>query len=233
MIEFYGCNYEDVEDIRKYFVSKYLNGDIAPNGTIQLLGRTFIANEQYIFHKPSQRYLEAEKEWYLNMSLCVDDIPMDPIPKIWDQICSDSSRTINSNYGWMVFSKENGVNGKSQFENVIDNLKQDINSRQGVIIYMRPSMHNDWNEDGRRDFTCTYNMNIKFIENKLIGIVNMRSNDIWGGFPYDLAWAQYVLEKAAKELGVEFEPNIIWSVDDIHCYERNFKDIKNYIGGIK
>ena len=55
-------------------------------------------------------------------SLYVDDIPGET-PKIWKDIASDEGK-INSNYGWCIYSEENGY----QYHNVKRELKNNPNS---------------------------------------------------------------------------------------------------------
>ena len=60
-------------------------------------------------------------------------------------------------------------------------------------------------------------------------VVYMRSNDFGGfGINNDSAWAFYMMDKMAKELGVE-SGDLIWSAASTHVYERDFKYIEEFI----
>lgn len=86
----------------------------------------------------------------MSQSLYVKDIP-GKTPVIWEQ-CSDDDGKINSNYGWMVFSEENG----SQYQHCLENLIKDPATRNGTMIYNRPSMHDDAYAKNMHDFCCTF-----------------------------------------------------------------------------
>ena len=148
------------------------------------------------------------------------DIP-DKVPQIWINV-SDKDGFINSNYGWCIFSEEN----KNQFDNVVKTLKADKLSRQAVMIYTRPNMHNDSIKDGRKDFMCTNNVTCLIRDNKLFYHVYMRSNDAIFGYKNDKYWHDYVYDKLYNELKITYpellQTNIIWSVTSLHIYDRHF-----------
>lgn len=75
-------------------------------GTIELVGVSFIADEPAIFGTVNQDYVEREEKWYYSTSRNVADIP-GKTPQIWEAV-ADSNGLINSNYGWCIFSSENG-----------------------------------------------------------------------------------------------------------------------------
>jgi len=215
-----------VQDIRNMFIDAYKNNeftiDRTGSKTIEILGATFIADEDFIIRKPAYEYIERELEWYKSMSLYVDDIPGNT-PAIWKAISSKDGM-INSNYGWCVWSKENG----NQYENVLNELKSNPDSRRATMIYNRPSMHTDFNKDGMNDFMCTF-ANTFFIRNgELHSHYIMRSNDSVFGYNNDFAWAKHVQSELAKELNVNVG-KLIWTVSNIHVYERHFNFIEELI----
>jgi len=215
-----------VKDIRNQIVTDYLQGDwvIDRTGakTIEVLGATFIADEDYVIRKPAYEYIERELQWYKSCSLNVNDIP-GKTPQIWLDV-SDDNGFINSNYGWCIFTKENG----NQYENVLRELSRNHNSRRATMIYNRPSMHTDYNANNMNDFMCTY-ANTFYIRNKqLISHYIMRSNDAVFGYNNDYAWARYVQSKLADDLGVEVG-DLIWTASNFHVYERHFNFIQDYI----
>src|SRR5690554_5984290 len=209
-----------VKDIRDQLISKYKNKefiiDKTGSKTIEIIGATFIADEDHIIREPNYSYIERELEWYKSQSLFVKDIPGET-PTIWKQVSSNTGR-INSNYGWCIFSKENF----NQYQNVLNELKNNPNSRRAVMIYNRPSMHYDYNLDGMNDFICTYANTFFIRDGKLISHYIMRSNDSVFGYNNDYAWAKYVQELLAKDLDIECG-DIIWTASNLHVYERHFK----------
>ena len=193
---------QTVDDIRKKLMIKRIEKDYVMDKTgvktIELLGESFIADEDYIVRKPNLEYVERELEWYHSESLFVDDIPGDT-PRIWSTIASDEGK-INSNYGHLIFSKENGC----QYTNVLRTLRNDPNSRRATMIYNRPSMHVDFSRDGMSDFVCTYANQFMIRDNKLVSHYMMRSNDAVFGYCNDVHWAMHIHQHCLP--GIDSEP---------------------------
>jgi thymidylate synthase len=153
------------------------------------------------------------------MSLNINDIPGGP-PKIWQQV-ADSEGEINSNYGWCIWSLEN----YEQYKHCYEELKNNKNSRRGIMIYTRPEMQWEYNIDGMSDFMCTNTVQYLIRNGELYALVNMRSNDVVYGYKNDYAWQSYVQQSLAADLGCEVGP-IIWNVGSLHVYERHFGLVK-------
>jgi len=164
-------------------------------------------------------YVARELEWYKSQSLSVHDIP-GGAPEIWKQV-ADQHGYINSNYGWCIYSQENG----NQYENVLKELQQNPNSRRAVMIYTRPFMHYDYKFLGMNDFMCTNTVQYLIRNERLHTIVNMRSNDVVFGYKNDFAWQQYVALQLCDDLALQLG-NIVWNVGSLHVYERHFGLIK-------
>lgn len=208
-----------VEDIRRNFRKLLLDEEYVQDKTgvktLELISAQFIADEPCIFGSYNEEYVEKEMKWYKSMSLNVYDIEP-PVPAIWKQV-ADSNGFINSNYGWCIWSDEN----YNQYEHCLNELKNNRDSRRAVIIYIRPSIWKDFDVDGRSDFMCTTTTQYMIRNNKLICIVNMRSNDVVFGYRNDRAWQKYVHEELAKELDIKCG-DIIWNANSLHVYERHF-----------
>lgn len=217
-------HYLKVQDVMDMIIEKYKNKEFDANGNVALYGLSFVVDKTVMFHEPNEDYIRRESVWYHRMSLNVFDIP-GKVPKIWRE-CMAEDGTIISNYGWMLFSKDNG----DQLTNAIRSIKRDPNSRQAVAIFMRPSMHKEWNKDGRHDFCCTYNYNFQYDanDNTLNMVVNMRSNDAATGFTNDVAWAQEIFAVACSELGADMG-TLVWRADNFHVYPRSFHELDEYI----
>ena len=220
----------NVAYMRQMIIDKYLDEDFVIDKTgvktVEVIGATFIADEDYIIRKPAYEYIERELEWYKSQSLYVNDIPGDT-PKIWKDIASDEGK-INSNYGWCIYSEENG----HQYKNVLRELSRNYNSRRATMIYNRPSMHVDYNRDGMSDFMCTYANTFYIRDRKLISHYLMRSNDAVFGYNNDYAWARYVQKQLAEDLGMEVG-ELIWTASNFHVYERHFNFIEEFIDANK
>lgn len=209
-----------VKDIREMFKDAYKANEFTIDRTgvktIEIIGATFLADEDHILRTPNYEYIERELAWYNSMSRNVNDIPGET-PAIWKEVATRDG-IINSNYGWCIWSRENF----DQYENVLKELRNNPDSRRATMIYNRPSMHYDYNAGGMNDFMCTF-ANSFFIRNgKLISHYIMRSTDAVFGFNNDVAWAMYVQKKLARDLEV-LPGNLIWTSANIHVYERHFK----------
>jgi thymidylate synthase len=155
---------------------------------------------------------------------------------IWNQVKSKTGR-INSNYGWMVFSPENGNKSakKSQYDYALEQLISNSDTRQSVCFYNRPSMQWEWNDDdnAKHDFTCTFQTQQFIRKNKLYYIINQRSCDCITGLIPDFAWHCYVYNKFIEDLkkaGKEIEVGkIYWNYGSVHCYERWFETLQNAV----
>lgn len=171
--------------------------------------------------KTNEKYCKKELNWYLSESLSiigyVDDVT------IWNQVCTkDKLKEVNSNYGWCVFSKENG----NQFKNVIKELKKNYYSRRAYIVYIRPSMHEDCKRNGMSDFMCTIGTSIQIVDDKLQYTVHQRSCDFIFGLFNDFYWHCYVYDRLYKELKKTYKKlqigNINFLFNSIHVYQRHF-----------
>lgn len=224
----------NTSDIKNLLIEKFKNNDfrVTKGGvkTIELQGIQFIADKDYIIREPNYEYAQREIKWYESQSLNVYDIEGN-VPTIWKQV-ADVNGDINSNYGWMIFSKENG----SQYKNCLWSLVNDPTTRQGVMIYNRPEMQQDWNKNHKHDFCCTfavqYFLNPVGDKYELNTFVLMRSNDAVFGYDNDVIWQNYVRDKLAKDLSEQLNKDIVinpivWYASSLHVYERHFKFLEN------
>lgn len=212
-----------VEHVRDYFIqelkSERFVTDKTGVKTIELIGQSFEADEPTIFGEVNEDYIDRELRWYKSKSLNVNDIP-GKVPAIWQQV-ADKDGFINSNYGWCIWSEENG----GQYWKVYKELSANPNSRRAVMIYTRPSMHEDYNRDGMSDFMCTNAVQYLIRDDTLIAVVQMRSNDVVFGYRNDWAWQNHVVKLMAAALGID-KTKIIWNVGSLHVYERHFDKVK-------
>ncbi len=213
----------NVESIRKLLTSKLIHKrfvrDKSGANLVELVGCSFKADEPAIFGTPDEDYINREIEWYETQSLKPADM-LGKTPAIWEQISSDKGE-INSNYGYLIYSKENG----KQYWRVRDLLKNDPNTRRASMIYQRPTMHEDFDRDGMSDFICTNAVQYFIRDDKLHAVVQMRSNDAYFGYRNDYAWQRYVQTNLANDVGVE-AGDLIWNAASLHLYERHFKLVK-------
>lgn len=225
---------QTTRDIFELFKRKYEFGEFRTIGnavqqsrTIELQAVQFEVDKPWIVREPNYDYFERELEWYKSESLNVNDI-QGGAPKMWKS-CATPMGYINSNYGWMIWSKDN----YEQMSNCLNKLLDDPHTREACMIYQRPSMQVEYNKDGMHDFCCTYAVQCFLNEDDnndlhLTYIVYMRSNDAVFGFNNDVLWHQYVQKMLADELANKMNiekvicDNIIWNAGSLHIYERHF-----------
>lgn len=213
-----------VSDIRKLFLELKDRKEYVIDKTgcqmLEVIGATFVADEDAIFGKVNHDYVRREIEWYKSMSRNVNDIPP-PVPAAW-KACASPSGEINSNYGHLIWSRENFL----QYGRVRTELLKNPDSRRAVMIYTRPSIWNEYDKDGMSDFICT-NAVQYFVrpdesgEKAVHAVVQMRSNDAIFGYKNDFAWAKYVLGDLAEDLELPVG-KIIWHAGSLHVYSRHF-----------
>lgn len=176
--------------------------------------------------KTPSKYVQKELNWYLSEDLNikghVDDV------EIWRSVC-DKDGFINSNYGNLVFGKENF----KQYQHVLEELKAHPDSRRALIIYTRPSIWLEYNADGMNDFICTISAQVFIRDNKLIWINTMRSNDAIYGMFNDVEWAGYVYKKLyndLKETYPDLEVGYMnWNCGSFHLYEKHFQMLEDIV----
>lgn len=215
-----------VDQIRLSLAKNYLNEKFY-NGTVEILNATFIADKDTIFGTLNEDYAEREIQWYRSMSLNINDIPGEP-PKIWKDI-SDKDGFVNSNYGWCIFSGDNGY----QLDNCIRELVLNKDSRRATMIYNRPSMHSDYNQNGMNDFMCTFSVQLFIRDDTLYYMVYMRSNDAVFGYKNDRYWHNWVRHLVFNGLKQRYPKlsmaPILWNAATLHVYERHYNLIDKWI----
>lgn len=191
--------------------------------TIEILNAKVILNPNDLYvdfnaRKTSRKYVEREFEWYKSKSNNVNSLTD---IKVWSEI-DDDNNEVNSNYGLLVFGRGNF----NQFDNVLAKLKEDKDTRQGIIIYTRPSIHYEWNSLNVHDFICANFQQFFIRNNKLITITSLRSQDaVYGAFN-DIPWFHYVIQQMYlklkdKYLDLELGEHI-YMPNSFHIYSKHF-----------
>ena len=222
-----------VSDIRQLFIDE-LNDKaftIDRNGqkTIELIGASFLADEPAIFGEVNKDYVDAELRWYESESTNIYDIyedEKDP-PLAWQQSANRHGE-INSNYGFLIWNNR----FHCQYERALEELEENPDSRRAIMIYNRPDIWMEYNENQKNDFICT-NAVCYYIRNEeLQAVVQMRSNDVVFGYKNDFAWQEHVLYQLCEDLNsYQYRApiaigDIHWQVQNLHVYERHFNLVK-------
>ena len=180
-----------------------------------------ITNTAITIRKPSQnlvlsptrrmspRYLLAEMKWYLSAKNTIDGIK--PFSKIWESLCYPDG-TINSNYGW-CFKKKLGYD---QIERAVETLKNNPQDRQ-VVLHIKTGTE----VLPTKDIPCTLGMQLTVERGRLNAVVFMRSNDLWWGFPYDVAFFTDVQAFISHKIGLPVG-EYVHIVGDLHLYEKDY-----------
>ena len=216
-----------VSDIRQFFIDELNDGaftvDRSGQKTIELVGASFLADEPAIFGTVNQDYVDSELRWYesesTNINDIYDDVNKEP-PQAW-QYSANTHGEINSNYGYLIWNNK----FHCQYERAFEELDDNPDTRRATMIYTRPDIWMEYNNNGKNDFICTNAVTYYIRNDELQAVVQMRSNDVVFGYKNDYAWQQYVLEMLANDLNIQ--PGFItWQVQNLHVYERHFHLVK-------
>lgn len=219
-----------VNDIREHFIQELKNEnftvDRTNSKTIELIGASFIADEDAIFGKPNTDYIDAELDWYLNCSTNINDIGYkDEPPQAWTYAANKYGE-INSNYGKLIFDDKY----YRQYDNVLNELADNPFSRRATMVYTRPSIWTEFNENGKNDFICTNAVTYYIRDEQIHAVCQMRSNDVVFGYKNDYAWQRYVMDLVATDLSggnKDYTAGTLhWQVQNLHVYERHFDLVK-------
>lgn len=180
----------------------------------------------------SMSYLIGELSLYLKGSDKLEEYAY--YSKFWNKV-SDDGAHINSAYGKRLFyaydilaigsrfeTANAIVSHYSQFNYIVEILKQDEHSRKAVMtIYDKRDAFES------KDNPCTLNLQFLIRDNKLYCITNMRSNDLYFGFTYDIPFFTFVQEMLYIKL-LTFYPTLkmgtyVHNVGSLHMYARDFK----------
>jgi thymidylate synthase len=214
-----------VRDIRLLFAGMLARGEFVTGRgdqqMLEVLGVSFIADEASVFGKVNEEYVDREIAWYESESTNVNDIGPD-VPAAWKATANEHGE-VNSNYGHLIFSEKY----HSQFRRVIEELGENPESRRAIMVYTRPSIWVEYDENGKNDFICTNAVQYLVRNDRVHAVVQMRSNDLVYGYKNDRYWQRYVLETVAFKLGLHVG-EIHWQVGSLHVYPRHFRLVQQY-----
>lgn len=160
---------------------------------------------------------------------------------------SDDGVTINSAYGARIFNtrfRENKSCGdghdawdRSQFDNVIEELRRDPHSRRAVMHINEPNDLDKATVKGSKDVPCTMSMQLLIRDRRLHMHVLMRSNDVVWGMPYDVfsfTCLQEALLYRLQEQGVPVDDlgSYHHTAGSLHIYDTHFDMAKEVSGEI-
>lgn len=201
-------------------LAKVLDG-IKVGNTTEILGATISVNladcdSLIIPGRTNLAYMLGELTWYLSADNSLEFISK--FGKMWKSL-SDDGKTCNSAYGYLLMSEP-----FNQIEQVIQILKNDKNSRRAVMNINRPDMFRCTTKDS----PCTISIQYMIRNSKLHCFVNMRSNDVWLGVPYDIVFftelQKYVAALLSIDVGFYYH-----NAASLHLYDRDIIKVKDWL----
>lgn len=165
----------------------------------------------------SLSYLFGELLWYFNGMNDVEFISK--FSRMWERL-TDDGETCNSAYGYLMKYKY----GFDQIDKVITLLKIDPDSRRAVINLNVPNE----NMITTKDEPCTVALQFLIRKGRLHCTTFMRSNDIWFGFPYDVAFFTELQKYVADELRLEYGTYTHF-VTSVHLYDKDYETVKKIV----
>lgn len=191
------------------------SGNIVGN-TNEIIGRHIeLSTKEFFTSKMrlmSPYYLAGELLFNLAFSNDLDFIAH--YASFWKTI-TPKHGLVRSAYWWQA----KYGHGFDQIKYVIEKLKADPNSRQAVIHLKHPI------EYYGKDEICTLTVQFFIRDNKLKMIVNMRSNDIIRGLPYDHAVFVLLQCYIARQLNVEADYFYHHNAASFHLYHDDLEKI--------
>jgi thymidylate synthase len=168
----------------------------------------------------------GELAWHLSGSNSVGFIST--YLKQWKNYSEDGVHILGSCYGYKIFHSSS--RSPSQWSCLIDLFKKDIYTRRGVLdLYS--------SEEGLSssipDVACTCTLQFIVRSGRVDLFVNMRSNDLIWGLPYDIFFFTFLQELLAKELNLKLGKYFHFA-GSLHIYDKHLslaKDILNNNSG--
>jgi len=142
----------------------------------------------------------------------------------WRQFAEDEVIQ-GSCYGHRIFKR--GLNQLSQWEQLIQLLKADPQSRRAILTFSDPVI--GLNPDSK-DVACANTLQFMIRSDRVHAFVYMRSNDAIWGLPYDIFLFTMLQELLACELKVKLGTYFHFAAS-LHLYERHFELARNIVEG--
>ena len=177
----------------------------------------------------SVKYLKAEWFWYVMADQTKEGADyIAGYAPFWNTIRNEDG-SLNSNYGHYVFKPmkelipgEFPTMEMSQFDWVVNQLKNDADTRQAIININNPAHK----KTPTKDFPCTASMQFFIREGKLESTVTMRSTDFILGFCNDIFQFSMFMQTVYHELtgvypDLELGKLTLFTAS-LHVYERHW-----------
>lgn len=211
---------DNINEIYQSICSKLVNADRIGNThelNNMMIQLTDINNNIVGIRNLSPSYLFGELLWYFTGQNSLEFISK--FSSFWKHL-SDDGKTSNSAYGYLLMHKH----GFNQIDKIIELLKKDPSSRRAVLNINVP------NEKviETKDEPCTIALQFLIRDNALHCTAIMRSNDIWFGFPYDVAFFTELQKYIADNIGVNYGTYTHFATS-LHLYDKDFDSVTNIV----
>jgi len=219
----------NIDDLYKNAISKVLdNGESITARGLKFKELTFqhlvltnprariVTNQR---RKLNLRFMAAEFIWIMSGSPWLDMISF--YNQNYAQF-SDDGISLHGAYGprlrhWNIYHGD-----VDQLDNCLQRLKNDIYTRQAVMVILDPSI--DFTEK-TKDVPCNNYLQFLYRGDKLHLMCYVRSNDLNWGFPYDVYHWTMLQEMYASILGVEVG-DYHHIVGSLHIYDKDISTLR-------
>ncbi|HTW68859.1 MAG TPA: thymidylate synthase [Acetobacteraceae bacterium] len=217
--------FPSLDEAQRWVLNSVLNSGerSSPRGipTLELLAQSFT-----IEHPRCRRVMTPERGWSFPLAIgefCRHASGSSDLSSIgyyaprWKEFSDDQKRISGSCYGARIFGT--APDGTRQWDRLVDLLSVDPDSRRAVFDLQSygPTLTNM-----AKDVSCTTSMQFFVRHHRLHTIVNMRSNDVVWGLPYDIFLFTMLQELLACTLGLELG-HYHHFVGSLHLYERHVR----------
>lgn len=164
-----------------------------------------------------------------------DRVKIKSLSKVWDRI-QNPDGTINASYGYMVYHLKDAGHPEfsktfmSQWEWAKNRLTLLKKTNQAYIHFNRPK--DQWNEN--LDQPCCLNIQFQIRNDQLNLIVNMRSNDLVYGVPYNMLYFVKLMHRMVRELQPVYGNlrvgDYYYNTTSLHFYLKHRDKVEDMLG---
>jgi thymidylate synthase len=185
-------------------------------GVLDSLNDTFLQNPS---RNLDPRYAGAELLWYLTGESRV--AMMQSYAPSYARF-AENDGIAHGGYGTRIRGttemRASGLEG--QLQGIVEVLKNHPESRQAVMAMWRDTDLPHAVTLDKKDVPCTLTLQFLLRDRRLHLVVNMRSNDVWMGMPYDV-WCFTAMQRLVAA-AVDARPGqYVHCVGSMHVYDRN------------
>jgi thymidylate synthase len=166
-----------------------------------------------------EKTFNTEFDWFINGETNIKRFKDNNV-KIWNE-WADENGDLGPVYGHQL--RNFNSNNIDQLLNLINNIKNDKDSRRHIISLWNPNQINEM-----RLPPCYLYFQFFVKKDKLNMFVVQRSGDLFLGIPYDIALFSKLLLYVASETGL-LANKIELQIVDAHIYKNQIESIKEYL----